>query len=204
MFRQFLRGYIISAALEGAANVVYLGLVRFKLAGAMTLRMYLNAIFFMELFLYFECTLEERNMRYTKFFAILSIMAVLALTACGTKNSGGGVGKLTVKNLPSSGILLLNAFVFNATSFPAPDGSMVGGSSDPKPNPPYSPISLINYPLTSTFTGSGSFLVRVTIVTDGGKEAKVNIKTEKYTVAKFSNGSATIDWNAMTAKEDKE
>jgi len=136
-------------------------------------------------------------MRYTKFFVVLFAFTVLALTACGTDKSGGA-GKLTVKNLPSSEVTYLDAFVLNSTSFPAPSGSMVGGyQRGSGEKPPYSPISLINYPLTSAFTGSGSFLVTITV------DVKY-VRTEKYTVAKFSNGSATIDWNAMTIKEDKE
>ena len=63
-------------------------------------------------------------------------------------------------------------------------------------NPPYSPISLISYRhavLGSAFNENGSFFVHVLI-----SDASYNNAVDKFTVVKFTNGSATINWNTMT------
>ena len=137
-----------------------------------------------------------KTWKQSTFIGMVAILVLaFTLVACDSKENGNGNGNgggngqgLTVKNLPSIGYV--GTYIYTGDS-PSNEGEFKAMGNNL--NPPYSPISLTAVGGV-TFTESGKFLVEV----EANNHSTGMSTIYKYTVANFTNGSATVDWNTMT------
>jgi hypothetical protein len=117
---------------------------------------------------------------------VLALVFGMVLTGCDTGTGGGGGGTLTISNSPGSGSVYICDSSAPTTQMGLAgllSGSIASGMASDRST----------YPLQSstggTFSGTGSYLV---IFTQGGASYfKGDVS--------FNNGSATVDYNSMTA-----
>ena len=127
-----------------------------------------------------------------KIAGIIAIVAMIGFTmaACDPHNGGGGV--LTVNNLPSA---VGGVNVYSSTAAPTTKAEYWAAMTTliaSMPSGNNSPFNLVNVPdISTTFNGSGNRLVVISLASD----------ETRFAIANFSNGSATLDWDSMTAFE---